>query len=91
VNCSDVFISKFDPSGSALLFSTYLGGRKEELSRDITVVSGIVYLDGATNSANFPVKNPFQATKGAGLESDAFVAKIEGFDVKKVRGQVISQ
>jgi hypothetical protein len=91
VNCSDVFISKFSPNGSALLFSTYLGGRREELSRDITVVSGIVYLDGGTQSQNFPTKNPFQANKGAGLESDAFVARIEGFDAKKVRGQVISQ
>ena len=90
VNCSDVFISKFSPNGSALLFSTYLGGRKEELSRDITVVSGVIYLDGATQSFNFPVQNPFQANKGAGLDSDAFVAKITQ-DAKKVRGQVISQ
>jgi hypothetical protein len=72
----DAFVAKLAPDGSALLYSTYLGGAEgAEGARDITVDSlGAVYVVGFTGSSDFPVVNPAQAAF-AGLY-DAFVSKI---------------
>ena len=73
---TDVFVSKFDPTGSTLIYSTYLGGVGDEAGASIAVdASGNVYVTGYTASQNFPVKSPIQATTGGG--SDAFVAKLD--------------
>lgn len=71
----DAFITEFNPSGSALVYSTYLGGKLEDDGNGITVdSSGNVYLTGYTLSTNFPLQNPFQKRlAGAG---DVFVSKI---------------
>ncbi len=59
---SDAFIVKINPSGTAILFSTYLGGRNPgdrawdvEVDRD-----GRVYVCGETSSINFPTVNAYQ-------------------------------
>jgi acyl dehydratase len=71
----DVFVSKINPSGSALVYSTYLGGSSEDVGYGIAVDSaGNAYVAGQTSSADFPTMNPLQPTYG-GL-GDAFVAKI---------------
>lgn len=58
----DVFITKFDPSGSALVFSTFLGGSKSDHAWAIAIApNGNVGVTGPTYSANFPTRNPFQA------------------------------
>lgn len=52
----DMAISKFNAQGSQLLYSTYLGGSKEEEPHSLIVNSKdqlIIY--GTTNSANFPI------------------------------------
>jgi len=73
---TDVFVSKFDPAGSTLIYSTYLGGTGDEAGSSIAVdASGNAYVTGYTGSLNFPAKNPIQATTGGG--SDAFVAKLD--------------
>lgn len=73
---TDVFVSKFDPTGSTLIYSTYLGGTGDEAGSSIAVdASGSVYVTGYTQSQNFPSKNPIQANIGGG--SDAFVAKLD--------------
>ncbi len=75
-NNGDVFITKFSSSGSALVYSTYLGGNNNDYGIGITVdKSGNAYVIGQTASANFPTKNPLQRTYGGG-SYDAFVAKI---------------
>ena len=72
----DVFISKFNPSGSALIYSTYLGGNGSDQALRITVDGkGNAYLTGRTGSTNFPIMNAFQATFGGGTQ-DVFVAKL---------------
>jgi len=72
----DAFVTKFNPKGSALAYSTYLGGSSYDQARGIAVDSaGNSYVTGATDSSNFPTKNAFQATI-AGID-DAFVAKIQ--------------
>lgn len=75
----DVFVTKLNASGSALVYSTYLGGSGGDgqgypgnpLAVD---AAGNVYLTGATASANFPLANPLQATNGG--SGDAFVTKL---------------
>jgi hypothetical protein len=74
---SDIFFSKFNPSGSALVYSTYLGGGGSDFPQSIKVDgSGNVYLTGFTDSTNFPLMNPYQPTYGGGA-ADAFVTKMD--------------
>jgi len=72
----DVFITKLNPAGSALLYSTYLGGTTSDFVLGIAVdASGSPYLVGVTNSTNFPMFNPHQNTYGGG-QWDTFVARL---------------
>jgi hypothetical protein len=70
------FVSKLNPAGSALLYSTYLGGSADSACSGMTADrTGNVYVVGPTNSTNFPVTgNAFQAANAGGF--DVFVAKI---------------
>lgn len=71
----DVFVTKFNASGSALSYSTYLGGVNKDEGYGIAVdISGNAYVTGTTLSNDFPTRNPYQGTLG-GL-FDAFVAKL---------------
>ena len=75
----DAFVTKFNASGSALLYSTYLGGSDSDNTSDnggaVAVdASGNIYVTGFTFSTNFPTRNAFQTTNGG--SGDAFVAKI---------------
>jgi len=73
---SDAFVTKFDPLGATLSYSTYLGGNRYERGYGIAVdASGCAYVTGYTHSSDFPTQNPFQAEYGGG-ESDAFITKI---------------
>jgi len=57
------FVSKFNAAGSALLFSTYLGGSNTENGAGIAVdSSGNAYVTGSTNSTDFPTVNPLQTS-----------------------------
>jgi hypothetical protein len=72
---SDAFISKLNSSGSALLYSTYLGGNADDKGNAIAVdISGSAYIAGSTTSANFPTMNPIQGSNAGG--TDVFVAKL---------------
>jgi hypothetical protein len=72
----DAFISKINPSGAALIYSTYLGGSSIEGGTAITVdATGNAYVTGFTASPNFPVVAPLQQNF-AGGSFDGFVAKI---------------
>ncbi len=71
----DAFVAKLNANGSALVYSTYLGGNGTDNGNGIAIdASGNAYVVGLTFSTDFPTKNPFQATKGA--QQDAFVAKV---------------
>ncbi|MEP7336912.1 MAG: SBBP repeat-containing protein [Acidobacteriota bacterium] len=73
----DAFITKLNPSGSALVYSTYLGGSDGEDAAGITVdAEGNTYLYGLTNSPNFPQVGPPPQTISPGEGSGAFVTKI---------------
>jgi len=73
----DAFVTKLNPTGSALVYSTYLGGNGAEFGRGIAVdASGNAYVTGSTGSLNFPTTpGAFQSTLGGG-PYDAFVTKL---------------
>lgn len=74
---SDVYVTKLDPAGASLLYSTYLGGSGDDESFAITVdASGNVYLAGDTDSLNFPVTSGAFSTAYNGGMTDAFISKL---------------
>lgn len=73
---TDAVLTKFNPAGSALLFSTFLGGGGTDRGSGVVVDStGKVYLAGFTGSADFPTENAFQNSPAGSF--DAFVAKFD--------------
>ena len=69
----DAFVTKLNHDGSALAYSTYLGGSGLDFGGGIAVHPlGTAYVTGVTTSTNFPTANAFQSTSPGG----AFVAKI---------------
>lgn len=73
---SDVFFARLNANGSALTYSTYLGGNNTDWGFGVsTDFNGNAYLTGLTASDNFPVTTGVvQSTSGGA--SDCFVAKI---------------
>ena len=71
----DVFVTKLAASGSALVYSTYLGGSGTDIGKGIAVdSSGNAYVTGTTYSSDFPTANAFLGTfKG---NAEAFVTKL---------------
>jgi len=81
---SNAFITKLNSMGTALTYSTYLGGSEESVGSSIAVDdSGDAYVTGTTESNDFPITpDAFQATKktsAAGAQYDpptGFVTKL---------------
>jgi hypothetical protein len=73
---SDVFVTKLNASGSALIYSTFLGGTGLDRGIDIAVDGrGRAYVTGETSSADFPTTpGAFDITLGG--PSDVFVTKL---------------
>ena len=54
-NFSDVFVAKLNPTGTALVYSTFIGGRDFDWGRAIAIdAAGNAYIAGQTKSSNFP-------------------------------------
>ncbi len=71
----DGFVTKVNPTGTGLVYSTYLGGSGEDYGFGIAVdASGNAYVTGYISSTNFPVANAFQANNAGGF--DAYVTKV---------------
>lgn len=72
----DVFVSKFSNNGQSLLYSTYLGGSTgNEYAYGIAVDgAGNAYVEGYTNSDDFPARNAYQSVRGGNF--DAFVTRL---------------
>jgi len=76
----DVFVTKLNAAGTALVYSTYIGGWYEDRGYAIAVDgSGNAYVTGYTESTDYPVTpGAFQTTKSTTdpLERDVFVTKL---------------
>jgi hypothetical protein len=70
----DVFVTKINASGGAIVYSTYLGGSGHDGGGIALDAAGNAYVAGGTSSTDFPVVNAIQATNHGG--DDAFVTKI---------------
>ena len=74
---TDAFVAKINPSGSAMVYSTYLGGDNVDGGAAIAVErSGAAVVAGYTSSVNFPTLMPVRETNSGG-PSDAFVARLD--------------
>jgi hypothetical protein len=76
---SDVFVTKVNATGTALVWSTYLGGGFEDIGNAIAVdSSGVSYITGWTASTNFPTtSNAYQLHKADNTSAtDVFVTKL---------------
>lgn len=82
----DAFITKLDPAGSALVYSTYFGtsfsGNTgfEERGLGLAVEGGNAYITGQMLGTDLLTLSPFQNKYGGGL-SDAFITKISTPDI----------
>ncbi len=71
---SDCFVSKLNPSGSGLVYSTFLGGSGLDTCTGIALDSANnAYVTGTTYSTNFPTQLAFQSFNGT---ANAFVSKL---------------
>jgi RHS repeat-associated protein len=74
----DVFVTKFNATGSSLVYSTYLGGSLNEQGYGLAVdSSGNAYVTGGTRSTDYPTVDAFQPASAG--DSDAFVTKINAY------------
>ena len=59
ISPSDAFVAKLNPSGSAMVWATYLGGTGEDAANTLGVDSaGNVWVSGTMQSSDFPTKAP---------------------------------
>jgi hypothetical protein len=74
----DAFVTKLDPAGSSLAYSTYLGGSNTDQGIGIAIDSqGAAYVTGMTSSTDFPTTaGAFDTSKNGGND-DAFVTKLD--------------
>jgi hypothetical protein len=73
---SDAIVTKLNAAGTALVYSTFLGGSNTDAGNAIAVnAAGNAYVTGITESLNFPTTaGAFQTVKAVVL--DAFVTKL---------------
>jgi len=72
---ADAFVSKLSLDGSALLYSTYLGGTDQDAGTGIALdAAGSAYVIGTANSSNFPTAHALQPDRDG--TNDAFIAKL---------------
>jgi hypothetical protein len=73
---NEAFVSVISSNGTSLVNSSFLGGADQEEASGVALDNfGNIYVTGSTQSNNFPLALPFQATR-AGLR-DAFVTKLK--------------
>jgi len=70
------FVAKLDPTGTRLIYCTYLGGSKTAVGHNLKIDSaGNAYIGGRTEASDFPLMKPIQAKFGGGSD-DGFIAKL---------------
>lgn len=92
----DLYVTKLDPSGQEVIYSTYIGGEGTDVGRGLAVDSqGRAYVVGTTFSDDFPfTQGAFQTTcsgqcpfvvklsaTGDALEYATFVGRGDGLDI----------
>ena len=78
---NESFITKLDPTGAGLAYSTYIGGPGDAATGIAVDSSGSAYVTGTANSMSYPVMNAFQSTFGSFPDPqyghlDGFLSKV---------------
>jgi hypothetical protein len=74
---NDVFVTKLNASGSALIYSTYIGGTADDRGYGIALDGdGYAYITGTTSSSDFPVTVGVCYDSSFNGVRDVFVTKI---------------
>src|SRR5262249_25656884 len=74
---NDLFVTKIEPTGTSLDYSTFLGGTGSETAGGIAVdSSGAAYVTALTSSTNFPTKNQISGI----YQGDGHVATLTKID-----------
>jgi len=79
-NYGDAFLTKLDATATSLLYSTYLGGKSDDVGNAVAVDSfGDAYVAGWTQSTGFPsTSGAFRTSLAGGSGTDAFITKVAG-------------
>ena len=73
----DAIVTKFNPNLSQLMFSTYLGGNKNDCGNSLIVTLGLeVYVTGGTCSGDFPVTTGAHSTAYNGGKTDGYICHL---------------
>lgn len=82
----DAFVAKLNPAGTALIYSTYLGGTGDDFATALAIdAAGNAYVAGATQSSDFPVSSgaPQKTYKGfTAADNNGFYNSGDGFLAK---------
>ncbi len=80
-NCNGISVTKLNPAGTSVIYSTYFGGTGNDGATGIALdASGNVWITGITTSRDFPTVNPLQASlKGA---QNVFISKLDSTGTK---------
>lgn len=66
---SDLFVTRLNAAGNAIIYSTFIGGSAAETDGRIHVdADGNVYVSGTSNSVNFPTLNAAQPANAGGID-----------------------
>lgn len=79
VGANDVFVAKLNPTGTAVLYATQLGGTDEEFGVSLSVDRfGNAFVGGSTRSVNFPTTSGAYRERSSGTpgDGDGFVFKL---------------
>jgi hypothetical protein len=76
---SDAFVTKINPTGEAIIYSTFLGGSGRDTGLAIAAdASGNAYVTGKTHSGDFPLQDAIQTRRASGPSATgAFVARLD--------------
>ena len=74
---TDVFISKYSPDGSTMLWTTFIGGGDDTQGTEtaqslICDKNNNIYVYGSTSSTDFPIVNGFQSSHAGGVPNTNF-------------------
>ncbi len=71
---NNAFVTKINPAGTAIVFSTYLGGSGQTDGRGIAAdASGRTFVCGQTAASDFPIQNAYQRYAGG---FDMFISRL---------------
>ncbi len=74
---SDVAVTKLNNDGTALIYSTYIGGNLDDIGYELHIdINNNVYLTGIAYSANFPTTSGVIQSSTSGGTADAFICKL---------------